>query len=220
MLKDDDSPSGVLVSFKWKHLALFLALDLLLFVLVFSAGVRVGQNLAKKPMLTLSALPGPVVKKKVEAVRPEAKKAPSPPVPLVDVQPKAPVVAAPSIPAPVPKVETKVKEPTPPERVAKVESKTTKALPPKEEAKVAKPPAKKASLTLQVSSHKDVETAQKIVDQLKKKGFDAFFTTVDLKAKGQWHRVRVGKYADQATAEQAAKEVGKALGQKVMIVPL
>ena len=198
-----DKPSRTLFSFKGKHLALFLVLDLLLFVLVFSAGVRVGQNLANKPVPVLAGLPGPVVKKKVEALRPEVKKVPAPAVPMVEAPPKAPVVTTP-LPKPAP-------APAPAEKVARA---------PKEEVKPAKPPAKKAALTIQISSHKDEETAQKIVDQLKKKGFEAFFTTVDLKDKGKWHRVRVGKFPDSASAQQAAKEVGQALGQKVMIVPL
>jgi septal ring-binding cell division protein DamX len=72
-----------------------------------------------------------------------------------------------------------------------------------------KPPAKKDAVeapvtpqfTIQVASSPDEKDADRLVDQLKKKGFPAYRTARDLPNKGTWHRVRIGKFTKRKDAE-------------------
>jgi cell division protein FtsN len=61
--------------------------------------------------------------------------------------------------------------------------------------------------TIHVASFKSNQVARKEVDQLIDLGFDAYSETVDLGAKGVWHRVKVGHFASRAEADQTVKSI-------------
>jgi len=59
---------------------------------------------------------------------------------------------------------------------------------------------------VQVSSFRDVERAGALKMRLQKKGFDAFLMQAELANNaGTWHRVFLGRYADEEKAQEAAR---------------
>jgi len=59
-------------------------------------------------------------------------------------------------------------------------------------------------LTLQVASLQDSARAEKMVSDLKRKGYSAYQVTTEVPGKGTYHRVRVGHFKDRSAARQAA----------------
>ncbi len=59
---------------------------------------------------------------------------------------------------------------------------------------------------VQVSSFRDVKMASALKLKLQKKGFDAYLMEIELPNHGGvWHRVFLGKYAEEASAQKAAE---------------
>jgi len=59
---------------------------------------------------------------------------------------------------------------------------------------------------VQVSSFRNVESAGALKRRLQEKGFDAFLMQAELADHGgTWHRVFLGRYADEETAQEAAR---------------
>ncbi len=78
-------------------------------------------------------------------------------------------------------------------------------------AKVAVPvpsPAE-AGYAVQVYSFQDKTRAEKALEGLKSKGYQAFIVVSDLGEKGTWYRVRVGGIADEKEAQVMLENVRK-----------
>ena len=92
-----------------------------------------------------------------------------------------------------------------------------KATPPKEKPKkapVKKSPAEvvktkepKGNLTIQVAALKDPVVAGQMVGKLKKKGFAAYRTVVEIPGKGTWYRIRIGTYQTRAESADTLKKL-------------
>jgi len=82
----------------------------------------------------------------------------------------------------------------------------TQAIPP---SALEKPAPKPGEFSVHVFSFKTQQAAQHEIDRLNKRGFNAYLETVDLGAKGIWHRVKVGHYATRDEAEQARQDIKK-----------
>lgn len=67
----------------------------------------------------------------------------------------------------------------------------------------SKSPEATAPYSVHVFSFKTRQAARAEVGRLKGLGFDAYLETVDLEAKGIWHRVKVGHFPSRTEAEQA-----------------
>ena len=67
---------------------------------------------------------------------------------------------------------------------------------------VQKTPARSTNgqLTIQVTALKDGAAAERIVANLKRKGYPAYLSRIVIPDKGLWYRVRVGSYADRNAA--------------------
>ncbi|MBT3821897.1 MAG: hypothetical protein HOG04_10925 [Nitrospinaceae bacterium] len=75
--------------------------------------------------------------------------------------------------------------------------------------------------TIQVVSVKEPAYALKIHKKLREKGFAVFIQRVDLKAKGVWLRIRVGKFSDKKAAAQVLRALhAKTTVRGGQIVPL
>ena len=61
--------------------------------------------------------------------------------------------------------------------------------------------------TIQVLSSKDQNKAEKKLEEIKKKGYDAFISAKDLGDKGLWYRVYVGKFNTKQEAEAQLNKV-------------
>jgi cell division protein FtsN len=68
-----------------------------------------------------------------------------------------------------------------------------------------------------VAALKAAKDADRLVAQLKKKGYPAYRTISKVQGKGIWFRVRVGKYNDRADARITLQKLKKA-GMKPIIV--
>ncbi|MEN6440491.1 MAG: SPOR domain-containing protein [Syntrophobacter sp.] len=99
-----------------------------------------------------------------------------------------------------------------PERQAPAESKTTKAAPP--------PPSIGSSeqFTLLVASLKDPENAQRLMDQLKAKGYSPRLEALDLNGGGRWNRVLVGSFQTRDTALKFAAEFNKKESMEGLVI--
>jgi cell division protein FtsN len=71
--------------------------------------------------------------------------------------------------------------------------------------------------TIQVASVKDTRDADRLVAELKKKGFHAHRAIGKVPGKGIWYRVRVGKYKTRASARHTLNKLKKA-GMKPIVV--
>ena len=143
----------------------------------------------------------------------------------------------PEVPSP-PIIEKQI-DPAPPETPAKPKKESKKRLT-KTEKKVlepgahpAKPPAEKTQpqpaappgeippaakpYTIQVAAFKAAGDADKLVAELKLKGFKAYRAIGKIPGKGIWYRVRVGNFDNKAEAAGTIAKLKKA-GKKPMMV--
>ena len=60
------------------------------------------------------------------------------------------------------------------------------------------------SWSVQLASYTEEKIAASLAKKLKDKGYDAYVTVVNLKGK-EWHRVRVGRFEEQAQAEKLSE---------------
>ncbi len=63
---------------------------------------------------------------------------------------------------------------------------------------------------LQVRATQDPDAARRTVASLRAKGHDAFQETIDLKGKGVWHRIFIGRFATREEAQRYAKDTDTA----------
>ncbi len=75
----------------------------------------------------------------------------------------------------------------------------------------------KVKYTLQVAAFNNPAEAQDLVNQLKKKGYDAFQVTGNAAAKGTLHRVRIGHFQSLQEARQFALTFEKKENMKPII---
>lgn len=78
--------------------------------------------------------------------------------------------------------------------------------------------AAKLRYVLQVSSYQEKSPADEEVKRLKQNGFAAHLIASDLSGKGKWYRVRVGSFADKASAEKLQGLVREKTGLSAIIV--
>ncbi len=71
--------------------------------------------------------------------------------------------------------------------------------------------------TVQVAAVKAAKDADRLVTQLKKKGYPAYRTISKVQGKGIWFRVRVGNYKSRAEARRTMEKLKKS-GKKPIIV--
>lgn len=110
--------------------------------------------------------------------------------PRKKVQPKA---------APTP---AKSPAPAKPAEKPKVQPKQAKQLSPKPKAAETK-----GRFTIQVAAVRQMDSAEKLVADLKKKGYPAYQVSVKVPEKGVWYRVRVGAYDRKGAADQMLKKL-------------
>ena len=71
-------------------------------------------------------------------------------------------------------------------------------------------PARKGDYTIQVSSFQTMGEAKAYAGSLERKGFRPFIVAAEIRDKGTWYRVRLGRFSDEATAQAAKKILHKA----------
>jgi len=74
------------------------------------------------------------------------------------------------------------------------ETKRTEALP------------REGGWTVQVNAYPEEKSAQRLVERLKEKGYDAYMVVSNVKGR-TWHRVRVGKFTTRDEAKKAQEEL-------------
>ncbi len=73
--------------------------------------------------------------------------------------------------------------------------------------------------TIQVASFQKKERAENLAAELKKKGFEAFILSKDLKDAGIWHRVYVGQYREKKQAQQMLEKIKDEYKESFIISP-
>ncbi len=230
------------INLESRQVALLFVLCLVILTLVFALGIIVGRGMRVPGAVTTAKLlpdepqvppapaavaegkpaappreePAPVMKFYEEgAAKPsrEVKLATRPTAEDVAEQPQAGTAAKPT--------ETKQAPSTAPKTTGQaspkpVEKSTARTEAPKTAPAVnATPPAMTKSsgeYTIQVSAFQDKAQADRMVDRLKGKGYDAFVTKAVIPGRGIWYRVRVGKYASRDAAENVAANLKRKEG--------
>jgi cell division protein FtsN len=98
--------------------------------------------------------------------------------------------------------------------------KTAAVTPSKDTKEKAKEEVLKKYFSIQISSFNKKESAADEVKDWQTKGFKSQFREVDLKEKGKWYRVYIGKYKTIDEAKEAVKKIGEKKGQTAYIVSL
>jgi len=178
-------------------------LAILLF-LSFLFGVHVGMNIETYPREIAWGLPAKVMRFFGIPKSPGRVEVPSiVPAPGMPSEPE--VVPIPS-PAP----------PSPPEPATSVHAVTStvhevpkKIEPPPTEKKVEPPPPgkvdKTGSFIVQVGSFRDEGKAKEVGSKLKKLGYQVYVRPVEIRGKGKWHQVTMGRFATKNEAEKAVE---------------
>ncbi|MCE5243298.1 MAG: SPOR domain-containing protein [Syntrophobacteraceae bacterium] len=86
---------------------------------------------------------------------------------------------------------------------------TAKPSPPTTVQEVAPPPRMGEHFTLLIASLRDMDNAQKLVEQLKSKGYPARMESIDLNGGGRWNRVMVGSFDSRDGAMRFAAEFNR-----------
>ncbi len=177
--------------------------SILLALVAFLCGVQMGRS--------LSEVRGAGADESGAAVKDQAGKAP--PFRVVDRGKEVQPVQEARNRAPAPAEKEKAKE----RESAAVQEAPRTAGPPgppapaeKNPPEEEKPSPPKARYSLQVAALNNSAEAQQMVDQLKKKGYEAYQVTGTAAAKGTLHRVRIGHFQ---TLQEARQFVGGVLGR-------
>lgn len=85
-------------------------------------------------------------------------------------------------------------------------------------ALAASPPPPGASFyTVQVGSFRRDTDAQRLLQQLARKGYEARLLSITLPGKGLWHRVRIGTFAERAEANEMAQRLRRQENLTVLV---
>lgn len=126
------------------------------------------------------------------------------PPPVPPLKPAAPESAAPAVAGEAGKESAKMAAvPTPPQPAASPEK------PVPEPEKTARISVAGGQFTLLVASLKDPENAQRLLEQLKAKGYSPRLEAIDLNGGGRWNRVLVGAFSSREEALAFAAEFNK-----------
>ncbi|MGE5808374.1 MAG: SPOR domain-containing protein, partial [Nitrospirota bacterium] len=113
---------------------------------------------------------------------------------------------------------SKTPEPQKKESSAKQEKKESPVKQEKKEVPAKQTASLKQRYTVQISSHREKQTADLEMKKMKRQGFAAFIVSSELPDKGIWYRVRVGSYTSKAAAERLQKEVRAKAGISSVVV--
>ncbi len=169
----------------------------------------------KPPPVYEEVSPPPLVGKKLAEEKASEKKASSQTKPKPPVEEKGPSkkeLEAKKQEPPSPQVALKEKKPEPKKEapsLAKVEPPSKpKPLP---ETKPPSPSIEKAGpfYSVQVSSLRSMEEAQKYLNYLRERGYEAFIKRISLPQKGVWYRVYVGRFKSFSEARKFGEELKK-----------
>jgi len=87
----------------------------------------------------------------------------------------------------------------------------------KKPAEKSKPPPDHKPYTIQVAAFKSSQDADKLVAELKQKGFSAYRAIGKVPGKGIWYRVRIGEFNNKAEAGSTIAKL-KTAGKKPILV--
>ena len=74
--------------------------------------------------------------------------------------------------------------------------------------------------TLQVGSFRTLESANRLLGDLKEKQVEGFISRAKIEGKGEWFRVRVGRFGGQEEAARAARDLQSQTGKSSLITKL
>ena len=151
-----------------------------------------GKSGEKTQLGFYEALKDPGKETDFKPLKPVAPQTPKPmPEPLaplaVVTRPETPE-PAPSVPAPKPKNE-------PPPAPMKAVAPQTRVVPAEDH------------FAVQVASVQDIKGAEKLVADLRNKGYQAYQIRSEVTGKGVWYRIRVGGFKDRGDAEKVLKKL-------------
>ena len=83
--------------------------------------------------------------------------------------------------------------------------------------KSAKHEGKRPNRSIQIASFRDQKTADRLVNTLNKKGYQAHRSVKKIPSKGIWHRVRIDNFQNENEADQIIKRLNKDKYQAILI---
>jgi DedD protein len=145
------------------------------------------EALKKAPAKTDTRIPPPPAPKK--------KTEPAPAAPVKAAAPAPAAVRTPAESPSQPVVKEAAAQPKPPVQT---------------EARSAPPspsPVQDGRYTIQIAAYRDARSAEKMVEELRAKGYPGYFLHTEIKDKGFWFRVRVGAFNERTAAEGMLKRL-------------
>lgn len=209
------------IQFSRKGLVIWIGLVIFVSFWMFVLGIMVGRGTAPVNLETgkleqeLAELKAKMLRQEQEKVEDrvegregakpelgfyEALKDPARTAPFKPVQPLPPATAKPSAePKPAPKAK-----PVEPSPAAKSSPKAVTPVPvpkptPKPKARAV---PEKDHFSVQVASVQESRGAERLVEQLRRKGYQAYQIRSEVTGKGVWYRIRVGAFEDRGAAEK------------------
>jgi cell division septation protein DedD len=91
---------------------------------------------------------------------------------------------------------------------------------PQSSPQATSPASAKEIYTLQVGSFKTLASANRLLSDLKQRSVDGFISRADIAGKGEWYRVRVGRFGGQEEAARAARDLQSQTGKSSLITKL
>jgi len=198
--------------FERKELAILLVLLVLVALLAFTLGVKLGRELQTPPKEGAVAEQSSMAVEKVEAIAPPTMVA-EPETPLVPPSPPAQPEKSESKLSALDRVDremglTQKKIEAPSEASPQSLSEVSHSAPASPSKGLGESPP---VFTLQVGSYRTLAEAERQRDSISAKGFPAQVVQVNLPNKGTWYRVSVGAFDKR----EAALEYGKKLKESL-----
>ena len=215
---------ATVIQFSRKGLVIWIGLVVFVAFWMFVLGIMVGRGMAPVNLETgklekeLADLKAKMLRQEQEKVdaqaagkageKPElefyeALKNPGKATPFKPVKPLVPAPAPkpPDDPKPVPEAK-----PVEPPAAAKPSPKTTAPVAVPKPALASTPKMAAATerghFSVQVASVQESRGAEQLVEQLRKKGYQAYQIRSEVAGKGVWYRIRVGAFGDRGAAEK------------------
>ncbi len=198
-----------------KQAFLLLMMMLAVSLVSFSLGVMVGKSKTPEASPTAVAQPPPERERVAKGQEPAPgetsepadetaqKVVERPPLTFFDTLPKGeepPLGSGINQPAPV-SVKPASKEP-PPQATPVPKREPVARTAPAPQPDKAPAIDQEGRFVVQVGSFRSLDDARTLSGRLEKKNFPVFIQQADLGAKGVWHRVRIGPYAESAAAQK------------------
>ena len=201
------------VSLESRQVAMLFVLSLVILTLVFALGIIVGRGMTHPSGMQADVREAEVASRPQVLPEEIPEEGPDTPKPAPPAEPAAPTLRffedgqeSPAREAPVRTRTPSAQETQAAEKPAEPKPTPQTATPTTPQPSPTQPAAESGAkpYTIQVSAFQDQAQADRMVQRLKSKNYDAYVVKATIPGRGVWYRVRIGQYAQREEAERVA----------------